>query len=48
MAKTPVFGRYQILKELGRGALGRVFQALDPEIQRKAAIKTIQGFAALP
>ncbi len=48
MAKTPVIGRYQILKELGRGAMGRVFLALDPEIQRKVAIKTIQVFASLP
>lgn len=48
MAKTPVLGRYQILKELGRGAMGRVFLALDPDIQRKVAIKTIQVFASLP
>lgn len=48
MPKTPVLGRYQILKELGRGAMGRVFLALDPDIQRKVAIKTIQVFASLP
>ncbi len=48
MAKTPVLGRYQILEELGRGAMGRVFLALDPDIQRKVAIKTIQVFASLP
>ncbi len=41
-------GRYRIEKELGRGALGRVFLAFDPTIERRVAIKTIQIFAALP
>jgi serine/threonine-protein kinase len=42
------FGRYRIEKELGRGAMGRVFLAYDPEIDRRVAIKTIQIFASLP
>ena len=41
-------GRYLIEKELGRGAMGRVFLAYDPEIDRRVAIKTIQIFSALP
>ena len=41
-------GRYEILRELGRGAMGRVFLAHDPRIDRKVAIKTVQSFAALP
>ena len=41
-------GRYEIVEELGRGAMGRVFLAHDPEIDRKVAIKIIQIFAALP
>jgi len=41
-------GRYRIEKELGRGAMGRVFLAYDPQIDRRVAIKTIQIFAALP
>ncbi len=41
-------GRYRIEKELGRGAMGRVFLAYDPEIDRRVAIKTIQIFASLP
>ena len=41
-------GRYRIERELGRGAMGRVFLAYDTEIQRKVAIKTIQAFEALP
>jgi len=34
-------GRYAIVKELGRGAMGRVYLGLHETLQRRVAIKVV-------
>ena len=39
--QKPMLGRYQVEKELGKGAMGVVYQGRDPKINRVVAIKTL-------
>jgi serine/threonine-protein kinase len=41
MDQKPTLGRYQIEKELGKGAMGSVYLGRDPKINRVVAIKTM-------
>ncbi|MBI5485439.1 MAG: CHASE2 domain-containing protein [Deltaproteobacteria bacterium] len=41
-AALPTIGRFEIQKELGRGAMGTVYLGRDPKINRMVAIKTIR------
>ena len=39
--EKPMLGRYQVEKELGKGAMGVVYLGKDPKIGREVAIKTL-------
>jgi len=36
------FGRYEVIDEIGDGAMGRVFRAWDPAVGRVVAVKTVK------
>src|SRR5262245_14852271 len=41
MADPATLGRYRVERVVGKGAMGVVYEALDPKLSRKVAIKTI-------
>ena len=39
--QKPILGRYELVRELGRGAMGVVYLGKDPKINRQVAVKTM-------
>ncbi len=44
----PLLGRFRIVREIGRGGMGRVLEARDNELKRPVAIKLIQPLGGAP
>src|SRR5215831_6385670 len=43
LSKGATIGRYVVLGPLGRGAMGEVYAAYDPELDRKIAVKLLRA-----
>ncbi|OVE78409.1 hypothetical protein BVX98_00165 [bacterium F11] len=42
LGQSTTLGRYEVVRELGRGAMGIVYLGKDPKINRQVAIKTLR------
>jgi serine/threonine protein kinase len=42
LVRAAAIGRYMVLRMVGRGAMGEVYAAYDPELDRKVAIKLLR------
>src|SRR5262245_24338123 len=43
LARGATIGRYVVLDIVGRGAMGTVYAAYDPELSRKVALKVVRA-----
>lgn len=43
LSRGDIVGRYVVLDRLGAGAMGQVYAAFDPELDRKVAVKLLHG-----
>src|SRR5688500_11222136 len=43
LARGQRIGRYLVLGQIGQGAMGIVYRAYDPELNRKIALKVLRG-----
>src|SRR5947209_4218700 len=43
LAQPPAIGRYKVVKRLGSGAMGEVFEVVDPELGRHVALKLLSA-----
>ena len=41
MSSAPVIGKYHLLERIGQGAMGEVFRAHDPVLDRQVALKEL-------
>lgn len=42
VGRLPTLGRYEIIEQIGRGAMGVVYKGRDPRLNRLTAVKTIR------